>query len=928
VPTPVKHLLVGDDERPDRPRTPLPPLEGGQPAPPWHQRSIEVALSDLSSSREGLTTDEASRRLARHGPNRLDEGPPRSLIAMFMSQFADLMIVILIGAAVISGVVGDLADTFVIAAIVLLNAALGFAQEFRAERAMAALKTMAAPAATVLRDGPPARVSAAALVPGDVVLLETGDIIPADLRLIEAASLSVNESALTGESMPVEKSAATIVAADAAVGDRLNVAHMSTFVTRGRGVGLVVATGMRTEFGRIAHLLTRTGSAETPLQRRLGRFGRGIAGIVLLICAIVFATGLARGEPALPMFLTALSLAVAAIPEALPAIVSMSLALGARKMAAAQALVRRLPAVETLGSVTYICSDKTGTLTANRMRVARYYCDGLSTTAPGTGLTWQTLLTAMAISHDAKADDTGRVMGDPTEVALLLAATTAGIDQQSAGSQMPRVTEIPFDAERKCMSTVHRVADGTFTSITKGAAEVLLERSTHEQRSKGLIRIDRAPLRAVADAMAADGLRVLAIAMRRWSAMPDVGPLTVVESDLEWIGLVGLIDPARPEVRAAVADCRSAGIIPVMITGDHPATARAIALDLGLLETQGGGVLTGPELSALSDRDLQQRMRDTRVCARVAPEQKVRIVTALQANGEIVAMTGDGVNDAPALQQANIGVAMGLGGTDVAREASAIVLLDDNFATIVKAVREGRRIYDNLRRFVRYVLTTNSAEIWTIFMAPFLGLPVPLLPIQILWINLLTDGLPGLALAAEPGEPDLMRRPPRPPAESLFANGLGAHALLVGLLMAGLVLGVQAWYLYLRDPAWQTALFTAMCFAQLGHVLAVRSERTSLFSQGLASNAPLLGAVLVTAGLQLAVVYVPMLNRLFKTVPLSSAQLAVCIACGVAILAVVEVEKWVRRRAWEPRPAPPSSPGGTNSRQGIGTSHSRFDVRT
>jgi Ca2+-transporting ATPase len=867
--------------------------------PCWHQRTVAETLTLLASARTGLTAEEATRRYAQLGPNALDEPPSRSLLAMLGAQFADLMIMVLISAAVISGVIGDIADTLVIAAIVLLNAALGFFQEFRAERAMAALKTMAAPAATVLRGGHPTHVAAAELVPGDVVLLDAGGIIPADLRLIEAASLRVNESALTGEAMPVDKTIDAIAVPDLSVGDRSNIAYMSTFITYGRGVGLVVETGMRTEIGRIANLLQRTATATTPLQRRLTVFGRRLAIVVLLICAVVFVAGLLRGEPAIPLFLTALSLAVAAIPEALPAILSMSLALGARKMAAAKALIRRLPAVETLGSVTFICSDKTGTLTTNQMQVARYYCDGESTTAVGTRGPWDALRLAMAVSHDARVDAAGRFVGDPTEVALLRAAQEAGLDYATAETQFPRAAEIPFDSSRKCMTTIHRQSDGTFLAITKGAAEVLLERSSFEQRTSGLVPLERSRLRGIADSMAADGLRVIAIAMRRWKVMPQPLMPGTAEADLEWVGIVGLIDPPRTEAREAIDECRSAGITPVMITGDHPATARAIARQLGLLESGDGAVLTGTELTALSDPDLRQRVRDVHVYARVAPEQKVRIVMALRANGEVVAMTGDGVNDAPALRQADIGVAMGITGTDVAREASAMVLLDDNFATIVKAVREGRRIYDNLRRFVRYVLTTNSAEIWTIFLAPFLGLPIPLLPIQILWINLLTDGLPGLALISEPGEQNLMRRPPRPPAESLFAHGLGAHAFLVGLLMAGLVLGVQAWYVHAQDPAWQTTLFTALCFAQLGHVLAVRSERTSLLSLGLTSNRPLLGAVIITIALQLAVVYVPALNRLFRTVPIAPEQLAVCMGCGLAILAVVEVEKWTRRRQSE-----------------------------
>jgi Ca2+-transporting ATPase len=861
----------------------------------WHERTVGETYAHLATRREGLTTAEVQQRRAQHGPNALDEAPPRSPVAMLAAQFADFMILVLVGAAVVSGLIGDLTDTLIILAIVVLNAVLGFAQEYRAERAMAALKAMAAPSATIVRDGAQSTVPATDLVPGDVVVLEAGRIVPADLRLVEVASLRVNESALTGESVPVDKATAAIAGADMAVGDRRNIAHKGSFVTYGRAVGIVVATGMRTELGRIAGLITSARATQTPLQKRLDAFGRRLAIVVVLICAVVFSTGLLRGEPALPMLLVALSLAVAAIPEALPAVVTISLALGARKMMAQRALIRRLPAVKTLGSVTFVCSDKTGTLTANRMRVEHYYCDGERTPVPGESAPARLLLHAMAVSHDAAKDNTGRAVGDPTEVALLVAAESMGFDRIAEEASTPRVAELPFDSERKCMTTVHRQADGTFVSITKGAAEVILSLCVHERRATGFASIDPETIGRAANAMAADGLRVIGFAVRSWLAMPaHVTPATV-ERDLEFIGLVGLIDPPRPEVAEAIATCASAGIVAVMITGDHPLTARAVAQRLGLLPAN-GAVLTGSELALLRDADLARHVRDVRAYARVAPEQKLKIVTALQAAGEVVAMTGDGVNDAPALKRADVGVAMGIEGTDVAREASAIVLLDDNFATIVRAVREGRRIYDNLRRFVRYVLTTNSAEIWTIFLAPILGLPVPLLPIQILWINLVTDGLPGLALASEPAERDVMRRPPRPPSESLFARGLGAHAFLVGLFMAALVLGIQAWYWHLGSSAWQTAVFTALCFTQLAHVLAIRSEHTSLFRLGLTSNRPLLGAVVLTVLLQLAIVYIPALNTLFKTVPLGPGELTACVGASLLILAVVEVEKWVRSR--------------------------------
>jgi Ca2+-transporting ATPase len=814
----------------------------------------------------------------------------------FLAQFADFLILVLIGAAIVAGLVGDLIDTIVIVAIVLLNAVIGFVQEMRAARAMAALRALAAPTATVLRGGMPSTIAAHDLVPGDAVVLEAGRIVPADLRLIETASLRVDESALTGESAPVDKHHAALAETDVAVADRANIAHKGTFATYGRAIGAVVATGMRTEIGRIATLLAEGRVTQTPLQLRLERFGRVLALLVLAICAIVFVTGLMRGEPALPMFMTALSLAVAAIPEALPAVVGISLALGARRLMARNALIRRLPAVETLGSVTVICSDKTGTLTANRMTIDQYYCDGTREASLGSGRTWRAMLEAMAVSHDATLDEAGTPVGDPTEVALLMGAQARDAERSAIVSALPRIAEVPFDSQRKRMTTLHRRADGTCISYTKGAADVILGLCTSELRESGPAPLDRQRLCTVADDLAADGLRVIAIAMRAWDAPPETVTSEIVERDLVFVGLVGLLDPPRPEAAEAIATCRAAGIVPVMITGDHPLTARAIARRIGLL-TGEHDLLTGQDLATLSQDELQSRARDVVVYARVAPEQKLRIVAALQARGEVVAMTGDGVNDAPALQRADIGVAMGVAGTDVAKEAAAMVLLDDNFATVVNAVHEGRRIFDNLRRFIRYQLTTNSAEVWTIFLAPFLGLPIPLTPLQILWINLVTDGLPGLSLASEPAERDVMRRAPRPRNETIFAGGLGTHAFVVGLIMAGLTLGVQAWHLQTGSESWQTALFTTLCFAQLGHVLAIRSERTSLFAQGLFSNKPLLAAIALTALLQLAVVYVPAMNALFDTVPLTAGELAVAIGAGVTIFAIVELEKAARRRA-------------------------------
>jgi len=530
----------------------------------------------------------------------------------------------------------------------------------------------------------------------------------------------------------------------------------------------------------------------------------------------------------------------------------------------------------------------------NRMRVEVFYCDGVTVGSPNSHGPWCAFLRAMALSNDAGVDAHGAVIGDPTEVALLMAARTGGLEKQAIEQDYPRVAELPFDSERKCMTTVHRDPGGGLVSFTKGAAEVVLERSILVETSSGSIAAPKDELRQAAERMAGDGLRVLALAMRRWRALPDTLASNEVERDLTLLGFVGIMDPPRDEARDAIETCRRAGIVPVMITGDHPVTAMAIAQRVGLL-SPGDEVLGGRELARLSADELDARVADIRVYARVAPEDKLKIVRALQARGELVAMTGDGVNDAPALRQADIGVAMGVTGTDVAKEASAMILLDDNFATIVRAVREGRKIYDNLRRFIKYAVTTNSAEIGLIFFAPFLGLPMPLLPVQILWINLVTDGFPGLALAAEPEEKDVMRRPPRPPHESIFAHGLGLHVIWVGALMTALSIATEAWATSLGVKAWQTMVFTVVCFSQLANVLAIRSERESLFSQGLLSNRPLLAAVLLTAGLQLAAIYVSGLNRVLETEPLGPAELASCIATAAIVFFAVEIEKWIKR---------------------------------
>jgi Ca2+-transporting ATPase len=876
----------------------------------WHQLDPDEVMQKLQSSGTGLASAEARRRYAQYGPNKLIEKQRKSLWMMFLDQFKDFMIIVLIAAAVVASVIGEPVDSIAIAVIVILNAVLGFVQEYRAEKAIAALKKLTAPSAVVIRDGQAASVPAGQLVPGDLVVLEAGNVVPADLRLTEAIQLRIQEAALTGESVPVEKESATITTVDMAIGDRKNMAYKGTLVTYGRGRGLVTDTGMRTELGRIAGLLQDQDEGQTPLQKRLTAFGQKLAYAVLGICIIVFIAGILRGEPPLIMLLTAISLAVAAIPEALPAVITISLALGARKLVRQQALVRKLPAVETLGSVTYICSDKTGTLTLNRMIVEEVYVDGqlhrsneLSPQIRAIGVNGSPtdenpvtlLFSAMVLCNDTRQDASDALIGDPTETALFELARSKGYDRQRLDERCPRVAEIPFDSDRKLMTTFHPWENGRIVSFTKGAVEEILERAETSFGNSGQKAVDRAEILSVVERIAGNGLRTLGFAMRVWDAVPD--PLTSeqVEKDMVFIGMVGMMDPPRPEAAEAVAVCRSAGIRPVMITGDHPLTASIIAQRVGIIRSASTSVMTGWELAQLPLKELEDRVERIRVYARVAPEQKLKIVKALQDKGHFVAMTGDGVNDAPALKRADIGVAMGITGTDVSKEASHMILLDDNFATIVKAVREGRRIFDNIRKFIKYTMTSNSGEIFTIFLAPFLGLPIPLLPIHILWINLVTDGVPGLALTAEPGERDIMNRPPRNPQESIFARGLGTHIVWVGLLMGAVSIITQALFINSNQTHWQTMVFTVLCLSQMGHVLAVRSEKDSFFKQGVLSNKPLLGAVLLTFALQMVTIYVPVLNPIFKTVPLTVGELFITILMSSVVFLAVEIEKTVKR---------------------------------
>jgi Ca2+-transporting ATPase len=848
----------------------------------WHRIPVGRTFEELSSGLSGLDDGSVEAQRARYGPNELREKEKKPAWVIFLSQFKDFMILVLIAAAVVSGVVGDLTDTMIILVIVLLNAILGFVQEYRAEKAMEALKRMATLQARVIRAGDVRSIPSSEIVPGDLVLLEAGNAVPADIRLVETHTLRIDESALTGESVPVDKNEETIGEEDIPLGDRFNMAYKGTLVTNGRAKGVAVHTGMDTEIGRIADMLQQPDTV-TPLQKRMQDFGRKLSYIILFICLILLVVGLLRGEDPMKMLLLSISLAVAAIPEALPALITIALSMGANRLVRKKALIRKLPAVETLGSVSFICTDKTGTLTQNRMKVVQTH-DAPERVRMDERIPF--LHCALALNHDVRTSEDGSLLGDPTEVALVehFLSDFSSDELKRIHGEFPRIHELPFDSDRKCMTTVHRW-EGRYLVISKGAVESLAAGLSADQPKEEIL--------ARANRMASDGIRVIAYGYRVLDELPVPFDYERVEKDLVYAGMAGMIDPPREEVAQAIADCRSAGIRTVMITGDHPATAAAIARQIGIL-TDKDKTLTGMQLKAMSQEEYEAVAEDVRVYARVSPEQKLQIVHALQGRQHFVAMTGDGVNDAPSLKKSDIGVAMGINGTDVSKEAADMILLDDNFATIVKAVREGRRIYDNIRKFVKYIMTCNGAEIWTIFLAPFLGLPMPLLPIHLLWINLVTDGLPGLALARESAESDIMQRPPRRSGESLFSNGIAYHILWVGLLMAGVTLSAQAWAIGRGMEHWQTMVFSILAFAQLGHVLAIRSERRFLYQQGLFSNLPLLGAVLLTVALQLMVIYAPFANRLFKTQPLSGSELLICLGAAAFVFHAVEVEKYIK----------------------------------
>ena len=849
---------------------------------PWYQMTEDELYKELKTGRNGLSADESQKRLSQYGHNRLEEKPGKSPLLIFFEQFTNILILILIVAAVISAFIGDLTDTIVILAIVLLNAVIGFFQEYRAERALAALKKLEIPAATIIRDGKHQQIPATEIMPGDIVVLTAGEIVPADIRLIESPNLMIDESSLTGESTPVEKST-DIISGEASLADRRNMAFKGTVITYGRGVGVVVTTGMSTELGRIAYLLQETEKIKTPLQIKLDVMGKRLAVAALLLCLIIFIAGVWRGESLQLMSLTAISLAVAAIPESLPAVITIVLALGAYRMSKVNALIRKLPAVETLGCVTAICSDKTGTLTQNKMKVEFIY-DGKELKKKWSLDTsdMNLIFKAMTLCNDASIDS-DKGIGDPTEIALLKAASKLGINKSELEKKYPRVNEIPFDSFKKRMTTIHSSPENQeiHLAFMKGSVDSLLDTCSIDNNIKGQIIKEN-------EKMAGDGIRVLAVAYREIKKGISTAE---VEKEFTFLGLVGMIDPPREEAYEAVKICMKAGIVPIMITGDHPSTAKSIAKRLGITN-ENGQTITGRDMEVLEPAHLNNLLSSVRIFARVSPEDKIRIVSALKEKGHIVAMTGDGVNDAPALKKADIGIAMGITGTDVSKEASDIILRDDNFATIVKAVYEGRVIYDNIRKFIRYMLSTNSGEILTMFFALMIGMPLPILPIQILWINLVTDSFPALALGVEPAEKNVMNRPPRDPKESIFARGLWQHIIWVGLLMSFGTLGVMAWGLKYDDldHARSMVFFTLAGF-QMFHVMAIRSERESIFTLGLLSNKALLGAVVLTFILQLMITYTPILQRIFKTAPLSSIELFICVTISFSVFIAVEVEK-------------------------------------
>lgn len=885
----------------------------------WHTKSTDQAFDQLDSGETGLSQKEADARLAKYGPNEIQAAHRISPWEILLEQFKNVLILILLGATAISFFLGHGVESIVIAVIVLFAVGLGFIQEYRAERAIDALRQMAAPTATVLRDGEEVKVPARDVAPGDVVILHTGDRIPADGRLIESVNLQIEEAALTGESVPVEKHTDPLPTQEMPVGDRKNMVYAGTAATYGRGRALIVATGMQTEFGKIAQLLQTVETGKTPLQQNLDKVGSALARAAFVVVAIIVALGLLRGQPFIEMLIFGIALAVAVVPEALPAVVTISLAIGVQKMVKRNALIRRLPAVETLGSTSVICSDKTGTLTKDEMTVRKIFVAGQVFDVSGSGYApeghfsnnggtkaepsdeLKQMLTAATLASDARLVKNGNngsvsdwdIRGDPTEGALVVAAAKAGLKKEALDASHPRLQEIPFTSESKRMTTLHKNGKG-MVAYTKGAPEIILENCDSILTLDGVKKLDGAARKQALDtaqSFASQALRVLAIASK-----PDA-ELESAQTGMTFLGLAGMIDPPRPEAKAAIAVCEEAGIRPVMITGDHPVTAQAVARELGLLKN--GRVVTGAELDAISDEDFKRQVETIDVYARVSPVHKLRVVTALQANQHIVAMTGDGVNDAPALKKADIGIAMGITGTDVTKEAAAMTLTDDNFASIVAAVEEGRGVFGNIKKYLMYLLSSNIGEIGLMAGSALLGLPLPLTAVQILYVNLATDGLPALALSVDPAEKDLMKRKPRNPRTGIFTRPVLSLMVAGGIWSTLINLGLFIWAMNSGRSLEQamTMTFVSLVLVQFFKAYNFRSDRHSVFNRPF-ENKWLNTAILWEAVLLLLIVYVPALHEPFNTFSLHLIDWAIIFALSLTISPVLEFVKWMERKGW------------------------------
>lgn len=861
----------------------------------YHTKSVEEVFAELKTSRNGLATTQAEELLALNGPNALREPEKDSLFVKFLQQFKDPMIIVLIVVAIVAGLLGEYADSLIIMAVVLLNSVLGVFQENKAEKALEALQKMSSPYAKILRDGNMMSIKSQDIVVGDIVLLEAGDFIPADIRLFEVASLKIEEAALTGESVAVDKDTEAIDSENVSLGDRENMAYMGTSAVYGRGLGIVVATGMDTEIGKIADSIANTKESITPLQKKMAELSKVLTVLVLFICALLFAIGIWHEgwsqENVVETLLTAVSLAVSAIPEGLVVVVTIVLSIGVTRMAKRHAIIRKLPAVETLGSAQIICSDKTGTLTQNNMTVVRDYTEAGDI---------ELLDTAMALCSDANVSkQDGTVIGEPTEKGLVEKALKDGFNKNQLVEKYPRIGELPFDSGRKLMSTIHQAQDGKIIQFTKGAPDELLKRCSFYQKNgqaDSLTPEQKTVIISENKNMADSALRVIAAAYRIWDTPPtkEQYDSEIIEKDLTFIGLQGMIDPVRPEVFPAIEKCKEAGIRVIMITGDHKDTATAIGKELQIIDDPQQAI-TGEELDMISDEDFAQGVQKYSVYARVQPKHKVRVVNAWKALGKVTAMTGDGVNDAPALKAADIGIGMGITGTDVSKSVSAMVLTDDNFSSIVSAVEEGRTIYSNIRKATQFLLSTNATEVITIFSAMLVDIRL-LAPVQLLWINMVTDSLPAVAIGMEKGEADVMKQPPRDSSESIFAHGMGIKIIYQSIIMSALVLFAYFYGDDVSHDVGHTMAFLTLSAIQLFHAFNLRFEKRSLFSGSSSHNNYMFLAFVVGLAATLIIIFTPGLNSLFKTVPLSTEHTLVSLGIAALIIPIVEILKFFRRR--------------------------------